>query len=87
MTTETMTAGFSPPRSYIDRRSYIELNGRARAHSLVDDGTAKELVGPFDRIMSPWLRIAHRLSRLRNPFSNKSPHSSSARPKCSISRT
>ena len=42
-------------RSFVERRSYIELNGRARAQSLLDQGTAKELVGPFDRVMSPWL--------------------------------
>ena len=59
MTLETTTAEtiaqFNPPRSYVERRSYIELNGRARAHSLLDHGTAKELVGPFDRAISPWL--------------------------------
>ena len=64
MTRETMTneiaraatnTEFNPTRSYLDRRSYIELNGRARAQSLFDPGTAKELVGPFDRVMSPWL--------------------------------
>jgi malonate decarboxylase beta subunit len=59
MTVETTAAEtitqFSPPRSYVDRRSYIELNGRARAQSLLDHGTANELCGPFDRVMSPWL--------------------------------
>ena len=57
MTLETTTAGFSPARSYVDRRSYIELNGRSRAHSLLDPSGAKELVGPFDRVMSPWLPL------------------------------
>lgn len=37
------------------RRSYIELNARARARQLLDDGTFRELLGPFDRITSPWL--------------------------------
>jgi malonate decarboxylase beta subunit len=59
MTLETTTAEtitqFNPSRSYVDRRSYIELNGRARAQSLLDRGTANELCGPFDRLMSPWL--------------------------------
>ncbi len=40
---------------FVMRRSFIELNGRARAQSLFDEGTWKELVGPFDRIESPWL--------------------------------
>jgi malonate decarboxylase beta subunit len=41
--------------SFVNRRSFIELDGRARAQSLLDEGTVKELVGPFDRIESPWL--------------------------------
>ena len=41
--------------SFVDRRSFIELNGRARAQSLLDEGTGRELVGPFDHIESPWL--------------------------------
>ncbi|MCU1226294.1 MAG: malonate decarboxylase, beta subunit [Edaphobacter sp.] len=41
--------------SFVNRRSFIELNGRARAQSLLDEGTGKELVGPFDRVESPWL--------------------------------
>jgi len=41
--------------AFVRRRSFIELDGRARAQSLVDEGTGKELVGPFDRIESPWL--------------------------------
>jgi malonate decarboxylase beta subunit len=40
---------------FVMRRSFIELDGRARAQSLFDAGTWKELVGPFDRIESPWL--------------------------------
>src|ERR1700757_1085923 len=41
--------------SFVNRRSFIELNGRARAQSLLDEGTGRELVGPFDHIESPWL--------------------------------
>ncbi|MDN3354902.1 biotin-independent malonate decarboxylase subunit beta [Actinomadura sp. DC4] len=37
------------------RRSFIELDARARAAGLLDDGTGRELCGPFDRIESPWL--------------------------------
>jgi acetyl-CoA carboxylase beta subunit len=34
---------------------FIELNARARARSLMDSGSWRELVGPFERIESPWL--------------------------------
>lgn len=37
------------------RRSYIELSARARAMNLLDQGTFRELLGPFDRVESPWL--------------------------------
>src|SRR6202042_502395 len=40
---------------FVNRKSFIELEARARAQSLFDKGTWKELVGPFDRIESPWL--------------------------------
>jgi malonate decarboxylase beta subunit len=40
---------------FIHRESFIELDARARAHSLLDAGTARELLGPFDRVESPWL--------------------------------
>jgi malonate decarboxylase beta subunit len=33
------------------------LTGRKRAQSLFDEGTWKELVGPFDRMESPWLPL------------------------------
>src|SRR5271156_9726 len=42
---------------FINRKSFIELDGRARAQSLFDEGTWKELAGPFDRIESPWLPL------------------------------
>jgi malonate decarboxylase beta subunit len=42
-------------QDFISRKSFIELDGRARAQSLFDEGKWKELVGPFDRIESPWL--------------------------------
>jgi malonate decarboxylase beta subunit len=41
--------------NFVNRKSFIELDARARAQSLFDEGTWKELVGPFDRIESPWL--------------------------------
>ena len=42
---------------FVSRRSFIELDGRRRAQSLFDEGTWKELVGPFDRMESPWLPL------------------------------
>jgi malonate decarboxylase beta subunit len=40
---------------FLQRESFLELDARERAHSLLDDGTARELLGPFDRVESPWL--------------------------------
>src|ERR1700688_3793442 len=40
---------------FFNRRSFFELDARAPSQSLFDEGTWKELVGPFDRIESPWL--------------------------------
>ncbi len=40
---------------FINRESFIELDARERATALLDEGTARELVGPFDRVESPWL--------------------------------
>src|ERR1700690_792645 len=42
---------------FINRQSFIELDARERAIALLDAGTARELVGPFDRMESPWLAI------------------------------
>jgi len=36
-------------------RSFVELNARQRAQALLDAGSFLELLGPFDRVMSPWL--------------------------------
>ncbi|HZZ05757.1 MAG TPA: biotin-independent malonate decarboxylase subunit beta, partial [Paraburkholderia sp.] len=35
------------------RESFIELSARERARSLLDAGTFRELLGPFDKIESP----------------------------------
>jgi len=43
--------------AFVDRQSFIELGARERALTLFDAGTARELVGPFDRIESPWLPL------------------------------
>ncbi|MGY2291489.1 biotin-independent malonate decarboxylase subunit beta [Pseudomonas sp. SDO528_S397] len=36
-------------------RSFVELGARARAKALLDTGTFRELIDPFQRVMSPWL--------------------------------
>src|ERR1700728_92462 len=40
---------------FVNRKSFIELDARSRDQSFFDGGTWRELVGPFDRIESPWL--------------------------------
>ena len=42
---------------FVTRQSFIELGGRRRAQCLFDEGTWKELVGPFDRMESRWLPL------------------------------
>ncbi|WP_297607365.1 biotin-independent malonate decarboxylase subunit beta [uncultured Sutterella sp.] len=37
------------------KRSFIELRARKRAMALLDKGSFRELLGPFDFIESPWL--------------------------------
>jgi malonate decarboxylase beta subunit len=44
-----------PIPEFVKRQSFIELDARARAQALMDTGSWRELVGPFDRIESPWL--------------------------------
>jgi malonate decarboxylase beta subunit len=39
----------------LKRDSFIERNARSRAQALLDAGSMRELVGPFDRVTSPWL--------------------------------
>jgi malonate decarboxylase beta subunit len=45
----------TPNAAFLRRESFIELDARERAHSLLDAGTARELLDPFDRVESPWL--------------------------------
>jgi malonate decarboxylase beta subunit len=40
---------------FVRRTSFIEPDARSRAEMLMDAGTGRELVGPFERIESPWL--------------------------------
>ncbi|MCA1219838.1 biotin-independent malonate decarboxylase subunit beta [Streptomyces sp. 8L] len=39
----------------LTRSSFLELDALGRAKALLDDGEAKVLCGPFDRLESPWL--------------------------------
>src|ERR1700712_2594288 len=43
--------------SFIARQSFIELTARERARAMLDPGTFRELIGPFDRLESPWLAM------------------------------
>ncbi|SEK08219.1 biotin-independent malonate decarboxylase subunit beta [Paraburkholderia diazotrophica] len=51
----TMTTPAAPALTLRD--SFIELPARERARALFDEGTFRELLGPFDRIESPWLPL------------------------------
>jgi malonate decarboxylase beta subunit len=46
----------STPRALL-RESFIELTARDRARALLDAGSFRELLGPFDRLESPWLPL------------------------------
>lgn len=39
----------------LERQSFIELDARSRAKKLLDEGTFRELLDPFERVSSPWL--------------------------------
>jgi malonate decarboxylase beta subunit len=43
------------PSQFLARKSFIDLNARERARALLDEGTYRELLGPFERLESPWL--------------------------------
>ena len=43
------------PEQLLTRKSFIELSARDRAKALLDEGTYRELLGPFERLESPWL--------------------------------
>jgi len=45
------------PHAFLTRESFIELSARERAEALLDEGTFRELLGPFDRLESPWLTM------------------------------
>jgi malonate decarboxylase beta subunit len=52
-----MNANASAHSAPLLRDSFIELPARERARSLLDAGSFRELLGPFDRIESPWLPL------------------------------
>lgn len=39
----------------LQQHSFVELGARQRARALLDDGTFRELIDPFERLVSPWL--------------------------------
>ncbi|WP_028221503.1 biotin-independent malonate decarboxylase subunit beta [Paraburkholderia oxyphila] len=47
----------SPNPSALLRESFIELSARERAAAVLDKGSFRELLGPFDRLESPWLPL------------------------------
>jgi malonate decarboxylase beta subunit len=44
-------------RRFLARRSFIELPARERARAILDADTFRELLGPFERMKSPWLPL------------------------------
>lgn len=42
-------------QSLLNKQDFIELSARERAKALLDEGTSRELLDPFARVMSPWL--------------------------------
>ncbi|CAM3435387.1 biotin-independent malonate decarboxylase subunit beta [Polaromonas hydrogenivorans] len=43
------------PLSLTGHNSFVELDARARVRALLDAGTFRELIDPFERMTSPWL--------------------------------
>lgn len=52
-----MSSAASSRERFLARRSYIELLARERAREILDAGTFRELLGPFDGVKSPWLPL------------------------------
>jgi malonate decarboxylase beta subunit len=44
-------------RQFLQRRSFIEMGARERVGAVLDAGSLRELLGPFDRVKSPWLPL------------------------------
>ena len=47
------------PQALATRRSIVELGARERAVALLDAGSFRELIDPFERERSPWLAAQH----------------------------
>jgi len=45
------------PQQFLARKSFVELNARERAQALLDESSYRELLGPFERLESPWLLL------------------------------
>lgn len=41
----------------LNQHSFVELSARERVKALLDAGSMRELLDPFDRIKSPWLEL------------------------------
>lgn len=52
-----MIAPASPRERFLARRSFIELSARERARAVLDAGSFRELLDPFERLKSPWLPL------------------------------
>ena len=52
-----MSTVATPQPALMLHDSFIELSARERARALLDTGSFRELLGPFDRIESPWLPL------------------------------
>ncbi len=50
-----MTTADIATETLLGRDSFVELDARRRARSLLDRGTLRELIDPFARLASPWL--------------------------------
>jgi malonate decarboxylase beta subunit len=57
MSQDSAGRGIATGPSFVQRQSFIEQNARERAAALFDPDTARELLGPFDRVESPWLPL------------------------------
>ncbi|MES1925626.1 biotin-independent malonate decarboxylase subunit beta [Salinisphaera sp. T31B1] len=41
----------------LERQSFVEMSARARVTRVLDSGTMRELLDPFERLRSPWLAM------------------------------
>ncbi|MET1029057.1 MAG: biotin-independent malonate decarboxylase subunit beta [Dongiaceae bacterium] len=55
-----MTSASQAPKDwqhFLARKSFIEMSAAERAAALLDGGSGRMLLGPFDRLKSPWLPL------------------------------